>query len=459
MKLNPIYFAKAATLAAALVFFSSRAQAQVNPAAAAQDPRGSQPELAQIPPEDSPVPVALTLQQAQEMAMQHSTAILNANLEVQKAEASKWQAIASLLPQVSASVDYSTNFGYQIDLGGMKISMPPSASFGITTALAFSGAQVVSIQMAEISRKMADLSLRKSDKEIADQAKLLYYSALVTDETIKLLEENHESLKKLYEYSASSVRVGITEQTDADQLLVQVNAMANTISSSKRQLEMIYNSIRLLLNLHVDTEIILLQGLDNLVNQESADELLKTPFDVEENYDFRLLKQSTELARKQVALTGWSGGPTLSIFHQYNAKKYFSDDVTMNMTPPNMLGVQLNVPLFTSWKLGSSVKAARTAYREQLNTLENTRLSLQIQHRQLTYNLTSALERYDTQKQSVEVARRVFDNIAKKYEYGMASSLDLTNAGTSLITAQSNYVQALLEMVNAQISLEQLLNK
>ena len=435
-------FAKAAALSVALVVFSPALRAQEQPSA-----------------DSKPVPLGLTLQQAQEMALQHSTAILNANLEVQKAEASRWQAIASMLPQVSASVDYSTNFGYQIDLGGMKISMPPSATFGITTALAVSGAQVVSIQMANISRRMADLSLHKSDKEIADQAKLLYYSALVTDETIKLLEENYESLKKLYEYSASSVRVGITEQTDADQILVQVNTMANTISSSKRQLEMIYNSIRLLLNVDVDTEIVLLQDLDNLVNQESAGALLAEKFDVEENYDYRLLKESTELARKQVALSGWSGGPTLSIFHQYNEKKYFSDDMTMNMTPPNMLGVQLNIPLFTSWKTGSAIKAARMTYKEQLNTLENTRLALNIQHRQLVYNLTSAIERYDTQKENVEVARRVFDNIGQKYEYGLASSLDLTNAGTSLITAQSNYVQALLEMVNAQISLEQLLNK
>ena len=49
--------------------------------------------------------------------------------------------------------------------------------------------------------------------------------------------------------------------------------------------------------------------------------------------------------------------------------------------------------------------------------------------------------------------------IAKKYEYGVASSLDVTNSGTNLIAAQSSYVQSLLEIVNAQISLEQLLNK
>ena len=69
------------------------------------------------------------------------------------------------------------------------------------------------------------------------------------------------------------------------------------------------------------------------------------------------------------------------------------------------------------------------------------------------------IEKYEIQKQNVAVAKRVFDNIAKKYEFGVASSLDVTNSGTNLIAAQSNYVQSLLEIVNAQISLEQLLNK
>ena len=59
----------------------------------------------------------------------------------------------------------------------------------------------------------------------------------------------------------------------------------------------------------------------------------------------------------------------------------------------------------------------------------------------------------------MEVAGRVFDNIAKKYEYGVASSLEVTNAGTSLVNAQGTYVQSLLEIVDAQVALEQLLNK
>jgi outer membrane protein TolC len=41
----------------------------------------------------------------------------------------------------------------------------------------------------------------------------------------------------------------------------------------------------------------------------------------------------------------------------------------------------------------------------------------------------------------------------------LSSSLDVTNSATNLLTAQSTYVQAILEYVNAQIELEKLLNK
>ena len=48
---------------------------------------------------------------------------------------------------------------------------------------------------------------------------------------------------------------------------------------------------------------------------------------------------------------------------------------------------------------------------------------------------------------------------SNKFEYGHASSLELTNASMTLLTAQSDYVQAILNLVNAQIELKKLLNK
>ena len=84
---------------------------------------------------------------------------------------------------------------------------------------------------------------------------------------------------------------------------------------------------------------------------------------------------------------------------------------------------------------------------------------LLVQDRQLRYNLASSYENYTTQKKNIEVSQKVFDNISNKFEHGYASSLEVTNASTTLLTAQSNYIQALLEMVNSHIELKKLLNE
>ena len=403
--------------------------------------------------------VSFSLAEAQQYAVEHNRTLANASLDVQKAQAVKWQRIAALLPQVSASSSYSNSLGYKMDLGPMKISMTPYMTFNISTTIALSGAQIVSLGIADISRRMADITQEKTERQISDQVETLYFSALVTEETLRLLHENLASMQKLHAITQNSVDVGVAEQTDADQLQVQVATMESTIKTTERSLEMVYNSLRLQLCLEEGVDIVLTQGIDDLLNMQTTSDLLAAEFDIDDNYDYKLLKESTELARKQIALTGWTTGPTLSVYHQFNARHNFSNEATMNMTPPNMLGAQLNIPLFAFGKNYAAIKDARLAYKKQLNTLEDTELSLNVQHSQLLYNLRSAIEKYEIQKQNVAVAKRVFDNIAKKYEFGVASSLDVTNSGTNLIAAQSSYVQSLLEIVNAQISLEQLLNK
>ena len=85
--------------------------------------------------------------------------------------------------------------------------------------------------------------------------------------------------------------------------------------------------------------------------------------------------------------------------------------------------------------------------------------ALQVQYDQLCYDLVSAMDSYQIQKDNLDVSRRVLENTTEKYRYGHASSLEVTNASTDLITAQSNYVQAVLSVLNAQVALENLLGK
>jgi outer membrane protein TolC len=402
--------------------------------------------------------LSLTLEEAQDYALQHNRTLKNAALDVQISESSRWQTLATMLPQVNATVDYSNMFGYSMDLGNFQISMPNSVTYGGSASVALSGAQVVGVQLKDIARKMADISLKQTEQDVFDQVKTFYYSALVMEETTSLLEENLENLEKLLAYTERSVDVGISEQTDADLISVQIATMSTNINSTRRSLEMIYNSLRLQLGLDVGTEIELSQTIEELMGVEKAVALLGVDFELDNNYNYQLLEQNVALSQKQVAMKKWEYAPSLQAFYQYTKKEYMSDEATMNSSPPNMFGISLNIPVFSSGSRYEAVKEAKLSHQQQLNTFQDTRESLIIQHRQLSYNLSSSYESFETQKKNMVVVQRVFDNVSRKYEQGVASSLDVTNSGTELISAQSNYVQALLDVVNAQVELEKLLN-
>ena len=403
--------------------------------------------------------LSLSLSEAMDMAVERNNTLKNAALDIRVAKANKWAAIAAMLPQVTGSADYSNFMGYQMDLRGMTIAMPPYVTLGVRSGLTFTPAMLVNAQISEISSAMSDINLQQSGQDITNQVKTLYLSALVSEEVVGLLGRNLDCLERLHEMTTTSVKVGASEQTAADQIAVQVAQLQNSIASSKRSVEMTYNSLRLLLDVDADTEIELTDTLDSLMASDYLS-LLDEDFELERNYSWQLMQKNTELSRKQVLATEMAAAPSISAYHQYSYKEYLSKDANvMNMTPPNMVGVTLSVPLFTSLQQTKKIQAAKLAYQKQLNTMHDTEQSLQVQHRQLCYNLSTALDTYNTQRQNMEVTQRVFDNISRRYEQGYSSAMDLTQTGTTLINAQSTYVQSIMELLNAQIALEKLLNK
>jgi len=401
--------------------------------------------------------LSLTLDQAQAYALEHNRTLKNAELEMQKAEANRWATMATMLPQVNGAVDYANMMGYQLTMMGFDIAMPPYATISLTTSVSLSAAQIIGIKLQGLASDMSDIALKKTEQKITNQVKTLYYSVLVMNQTITLLDSNLTNLKQLLAHTENSVRVGILNQTDADQLAVQVVTVETSINSVRRSLEMLYNALRLQLGISMDTGISLTQSMQDLMDVDKAKSLLDVPFALNSNIDYKLLEHNAELSRYQVSMKKWAYAPSLTAYHSYTKKEYFSDEATMNMTPPNIIGVSLKVPIFSSGSRYASLKVAQLDYEEQLNTLADAGEGLMIQHRQLKYNLTSALENIENQKKNIAVNQRVFENISHKFEQGMASSLEVTTAGSNLITAQSNYVQTVMDLVSAQIALEELL--
>ena len=401
----------------------------------------------------------LSLNEAKQYAVEHNRTVQNAGLSVKQAEAARWQSIASMLPQVSGSLGYTNMCGYEMSLGGMPIPMNPTGDLGIQASMTIGGQQIVGSLISDLAIEMQDVAKSKTVQAIEANVTNVYVNILATQETVELLRKNMVNLETLYKMTENSVKVGAAEQIDADQLSVQVASMESAINTTDRSIEVLKSTLQLLLGVDAKTEIVLTNKLDEILNEEEAMKLLSSELVLEDNYDYALSKKQAELAKKQVTLKAMEYVPSVTGFYQYSAKTYFGEAEGMNMTPPNTVGVTLNVPIWSSGVRAAGVTEKKLAYKAAQNSLADTEDQLRVSDRQYRYDLVSAYDNYKIQKRNIEVTQRVFDNMAKKFEYGYASSLDVTNTSTNLISAQQNYIQALTSMVNAHINLKNLLNK
>lgn len=406
-----------------------------------------------------PETMLLSLEEAKQYAVEHNRTVQNAGLSVKQAEAARWQTIASMLPQVSGSLDYTNMCGYEVKLAGMPIPMNPTGSLSLQASMTIGGQQIVGSLISNLAIEMQDVAKAKTVQAIEANVTNVYVNILATTETVDLLRKNLVNLQNLSKMTQNAVEVGAAEQIDADQLSVQVASMESAINTTERTVEVLYSSLRLLLGVSADEVIDLTDDLENILNADEAMKLLSTELVLEDNYDYALSKKQAELAQKQVTLKAMEYVPTVTGFYQYSGKTYFGQAEGMNMTPPNTVGVTLSVPIWSSGVRAAGVTEKKLAYQAAQNTLADTEDQLKVQDRQYRYDLVSAYDNYQIQKRNIDVTQRVFDNMAKKFEYGYASSLDVTNTSTNLISAQQNYIQALTSMVQAHVNLKNLLNK
>lgn len=408
--------------------------------------------------------LVLSLDEAKQYAVEHNRTIQNAGLSVKQTEAARWQSIASMLPQVSGSLDYTNMCGYEYEMvipgmGRLAQEMAPTGSLTLKATMTIGGKQIVTALIADLAVEMKDVAKVKTIQAIESNVTSVYVNILATTETVDLLRKNLENLKTLYQMTENSVKVGAAEQIDADQLSVQVASMESTINTTERTVELLKSSLRLLLGVSVETAITLSDPLESIINAEETMKLLSTELNLNDNYDYTLARQQAEMAQKEVTLQGMEYVPTLTGYYQYKGQMSFNEDGYISPTAPNVAGLTVSVPIWSSGVRAAGVTAKKLAYQSAQNTLADTEDQLLVADRQYRYDLVSAYDNYQIQKRNIEVTQRVFDNMAKKFEYGYASSLDVTNTSSNLISAQQNYIQALTSMVSAHINLKNLLNK
>ncbi len=405
-------------------------------------------------------PMQFSLEEAREHAIEHNKNLVNAGLTVDEADLQLRETIAQGLPQIDATIDYNNYFGSTATLGDMpafEIEFNPTSNLGVSVSqLIFSGSYIVGIQTARLYKQITEASLEKTELEIKAQVTQSYFLSLVAQKSQDIIEANLENMKGLLEKTKALVEAGVAEEVDYDQLSVQASMLEDASRAAGRQAEMALNMLRLQMGLEADVEIELTDQFKDLISHTDFQATLGESFNFEKNLDYRQVALQTDIAEKQINLERSAYLPTLVGFYNYTEKLLKPE---FDMTPNHVIGLNLNIPIFSSGARRARVNQARVNLKVAENQKDLLRQQLLIQEKQLRYNLNNALEQYESQERNLQVARRVFDNINNKYSQGMVSSLDLTTANNNYLQAENSYISSMMQLMEAQIELEKLLNE
>jgi len=451
--------------------------------------------------------LVLNLQGAVDHALSFNKSLKNSRLEVERSRARNWEAISQGLPQVDGGMDYSSFFNYELEFsfgmgdgsdftqdqlqdafnqtqaafpfytagdlavhgantyynGVLQSMLPPSTILMSDQAsaklmvnqLIFSGQYIVGIQTAKLAMLISEQNLDFNELNIKESVISSYYLVLITEESLEILRQNLKNLEETLDQTEIMYRTGMAELTDVDQIRITVNQLANATTSLQRNLELNYNLLRFQLGLEANVELQLTDNLESLFANMQAETALDRTFVVDDNVTYKIMKTQEEINKKMLGLEQWNYAPTITGFYNYNAKILTTD---FDMNPNHMVGLSMGVPIFSSGMRKARVDQAKIDYNMAQVNRDIMEDQLLLQEKQYKYNLQSSLDNYFTQQENVEVAQRVYDSYRRKFEQGMANSLDLTQANGNYLDAENNYLTSIMEVMNAKLQLDKLMN-
>lgn len=422
------------------------------------------------------VPTNFSLQDAINFALENNRTALNAAKDIDAAKQQKWETTASGLPQISAKADYQNFLKQQVQVipaeffGGnpgefaevVFGTKQSTSAFATLNQKIFDGSYLVALQSAKVFLDISKNAKTKTDLEVRKSVINAYGNVLLAEESVQILQRNLEVLQKNLFETRKIFENGLGEEESVEQLQITTTGIESNLNNVQRMKTLAYQMLNITMGIDVYHSTVLTDNLETLTRENISLALLEADANPENTVDYLIAKNDTEAKSLMVKLEKSKALPTLNAFLNggYTA---FSDDFTFfdkqqRWFGSSLFGVTLNVPIFSSGMRNASTQRAKiNLEKAELDLVETEqRIKLQIASAKSDYQF--AIEDYDNKKDNLKLAERIENKNQTKFFEGISSSFELRQAQTQLYTAQQEFLQAMLDVINKKAALETALN-
>jgi outer membrane protein TolC len=417
-----------------------------------------------------------SLEQAQAYALEHNYDLKNSSMDVEIARKMVKQNTSIGLPQVNGNIDYSNFLVIPTTLIPGEIFGEPgtfqSVQFGTSynatlkgtlTQLLYSGQYLVGLQTAKAFLETSKQKDIRNQVDVRDQVADAYFRLLVVDEGIKILDSTYVVVSKLVEEARASFQAGLIEDIDVDQADLNKSNLEATITNTKNLRNLGYATLKFIMGLKDDQEMVQTDNLEFFLAQVNRDALINKPFDYQTNIDFVLLKKADYLTLMQYKLAKTAYQPSLGAFlsgstnAQRNNWNFFSTSEVWY--PTVVVGASLTIPIWSSGSRKYSVDQARIKVEQTKVTDEKIRVGLELQVATAKTDFSNAYAIYQNKVKGFQMALKIYEKTMQKYKMGMVGSTDLNQRYNQFLVSNSDYMQSIYVLLSQKVKLDKLLEK
>ncbi|HTD98062.1 MAG TPA: TolC family protein [Mucilaginibacter sp.] len=415
-------------------------------------------------------PANFTVQDCINYAYEHQDSVINAKLDVRSAEYNVKETIGRGLPQVSGTAGFQDYLKIPTTLLPGEIFGQPAGTFipvkfgvkyqsnlGVNASqIIFDPDYLVGLQARTTYKQLYERSYTRSKIETNVNVTKAYYQVLVSNEKIRLLDANLKQLKQQLDETTAQNKQGMAEKIDVDRLVVQYNNLVTERENTLRLLALNYQLLKFQMGMPIENELLLKDKLDDIkLDDNVADVGADTTF-YKSRIEYNLLETQKTLNEYDVKRKKGQFLPKLTANANYTSSYQnngFSNLYSMSF-PSSYIGLTLNVPIFTGFQHSYQLKQSQINVQKAENNLISLKNSLNLQASKAKITYVNGIQSLNSQKQNQQLAQEVLRVSKIKYQQGVGSSIEVTQAQTSLDDADNKYIQGLYDALVSKVDLD-----
>ena len=391
----------------------------------------------------------LTLQRAVDIALKNQPSILAGRSTVRANEATIGQAQANYYPQLTASASYSRVSPATSSLGTGAVNKYDqySNSVGVSQTIFDFGRTPAQVRVNSLNTESSRFDLDNTLNTVVFNVKLAFYNVLQAQRNRDVANESVKQFQQHLDQAQGFYGVGTKAKIDVTKAEVDLsNAQLNLIKA-ENQVKLSLVTLNNAMGIADVPDYTLQDNLSYAKYGLSFEDAFSRVYT--QRPDLQSLIKKKEAAKASVDLARKGYFPVLSGNANY---AYSNNDFPLNNSWN--YGVSISIPLFSGFDTKYRVAQAQANYDTISANEQSLRLDVYSQLQQAYLSLRQADESISTSEVTVRQATENVELATGRYQAGVGSPLEITDALVGLNNAKVAYTQALTDYKNAQASIE-----